>query len=1188
MDKAPQPVQTPASEPSSVQQPVLYMKVTEALRAPGPQNITELSKVYNIAEFPNLLLLAVDLSPLDTVKWVTKLYEQRHRNFNEVDPQSGNTALHVAVASNRVAIVRHLMQLLEVDDTIPNKDGITAPELASNGEMEEVLQNAQTKFAEKTAVRLKQAFKQRDLRDLEHIYANPRVSELLNINGFDPETHRTVLHDAAIANDLSLVKFILAHGGDPLVRDTRNHKLPEDYTTSDEIKGVLSQSAKSKSILDQTSKNDSQAKGGVAGAASGKPVQMEGYLKKWTNITSGYKLRYFKLQNGELSYYKRPEDTKHDERLIRGSIGLRHASVRLDSSEKNKFAIRTPSTKFHLKATHPAETNKWVWALQHAITAVRDQHKAPAGASRAQSHSRTPSQASIQSHTGVAAGAAGAAGAVGAAAGAHASSQGHSRAPHTINTNVSGAPGAASAGLSPASHDVREVSIPENSTNVPVVHQNDSPLVDSTEQTAAAHSRKESMTSDGGWLVNDIQTKGDNYESDEDEDEEDEVVLQGPQISVESLISRLSAIKDLMGMLVFQIQDETMRDAISTTQGSIDVLSSDIVMLQRQDQAHIRRAKSELEKSESNQRLWASNYRDLEIHSERLEGQLYSLKAQNGNESDDEFFDTMDNAPLQEPKHEHKHEEKEAKPEVPVEKTEGLDLNENKEASKEAPKEASKETTEDKNVKESKDTEESKDTKEESSKGAAAAGTGAAVAGAAGAAGAGAASHKSEFSESNPPPLRDYTEIASIDRPDQYGSPVEPAKPDPSAVTDSQKQVYDKIIDEQSFAGYEHGPREKLKISADNRPKLSLWGILKNLIGKDMTKMTLPVTFNECTSLLQRSAEDMEYTELLDKAVEAIDDPGLRMVYVAAFAGSSYSSTIDRVAKPFNPLLGETYEYARPDKGYRMFAEQVSHHPPIGALIAESEHWDFYGESNVESKFYGRSFDINPLGLWYLNLRPNKGAGVESELYSFRKITSSVVGIMLGNPVVDNYGDMEITNHTLGIKAIVNYKARGWRGSSAYKLQGRVNDKNGKELWTIGGQWNDKMYGMKSGDDSKILLWEAHERHRTPFNLTDFAISLNGLPEDLVHWLPPTDTRLRPDQRAMEEGRYDDASEEKNRVEEKQRAARREREEKGEKYEPKWFKLEKHPVTGKDYYKPIGDYWGLRGAGKLPDQPRIF
>lgn len=113
------------------------------------------------------------------------------------------------------------------------------------------------------------------------------------------------------------------------------------------------------------------------------------------------------------------------------------------------------------------------------------------------------------------------------------------------------------------------------------------------------------------------------------------------------------------------------------------------------------------------------------------------------------------------------------------------------------------------------------------------------------------------------------------------------------------------------------------------------------MIGKDMTKMTLPVSFNEPTSLLQRVAEDMEYTDLLDTAADRADSTE-RMVYVAAFAASEYASTIGRVAKPFNPLLGETYEYVRPDKDYRFFIEQVSHHPPIGAAWAESPRWDYY------------------------------------------------------------------------------------------------------------------------------------------------------------------------------------------------------------------------------------------------------
>ena len=61
----------------------------------------------------------------------------------------------------------------------------------------------------------------------------------------------------------------------------------------------------------------------------------------------------------------------------------------------------------------------------------------------------------------------------------------------------------------------------------------------------------------------------------------------------------------------------------------------------------------------------------------------------------------------------------------------------------------------------------------------------------------------------------------------------------------------------------------------------------------------------------------------MDKAA-GIEDPAQRMIQVAAFAVSTYSSSIYRCAhKPFNPLLGETYECIREDKGFRFIAEQV-------------------------------------------------------------------------------------------------------------------------------------------------------------------------------------------------------------------------------------------------------------------------
>ena len=47
---------------------------------------------------------------------------------------------------------------------------------------------------------------------------------------------------------------------------------------------------------------------------------------------------------------------------------------------------------------------------------------------------------------------------------------------------------------------------------------------------------------------------------------------------------------------------------------------------------------------------------------------------------------------------------------------------------------------------------------------------------------------------------------------------------------------------------------------------MSLWAIIRECVGKDLTRVCLPVYFNEPLSALQKLAEDLEYCGLLDQA----------------------------------------------------------------------------------------------------------------------------------------------------------------------------------------------------------------------------------------------------------------------------------------------------------------------------------
>ena len=84
--------------------------------------------------------------------------------------------------------------------------------------------------------------------------------------------------------------------------------------------------------------------------------------------------------------------------------------------------------------------------------------------------------------------------------------------------------------------------------------------------------------------------------------------------------------------------------------------------------------------------------------------------------------------------------------------------------------------------------------------------------------------------------------------------------------------------------------------------------------------------------MLQRLTEDLEYHELLDRAA-ACESSLEQLCYVAAFTVSSYSTTVFRTSKPFNPLLGETFELDRlEENGYRSLCEQVKEPQDCGTL----------------------------------------------------------------------------------------------------------------------------------------------------------------------------------------------------------------------------------------------------------------
>jgi hypothetical protein len=125
--------------------------------------------------------------------------------------------------------------------------------------------------------------------------------------------------------------------------------------------------------------------------------------------------------------------------------------------------------------------------------------------------------------------------------------------------------------------------------------------------------------------------------------------------------------------------------------------------------------------------------------------------------------------------------------------------------------------------------------------------------------------------------------------------------------------------------------------------------------GKTVVGVSLPVRIFEPRSTLERMVDFWSTAPVyLTRAAET-DDPVERMKNVICFCMSTlYYGT--RQLKPFNPILGETYQGHFSD-GTAIFIEHISHHPPIAyyCVIGPENSYKFYGFYEFTARVSGNS-----------------------------------------------------------------------------------------------------------------------------------------------------------------------------------------------------------------------------------------
>jgi len=406
--------------------------------------------------------------------------------------------------------------------------------------------------------------------------------------------------------------------------------------------------------------------------------------------------------------------------------------------------------------------------------------------------------------------------------------------------------------------------------------------------------------------------------------------------------------------------------------------------------------------------------------------------------------------------------------------------------------------------------------------------------------------------------------------------------------------------------------RSKLPVQQPEKVNRNLWSYLKQCIGKELSKITMPVNWNEPLSLLQRISEYMNYSHLLRSAPD-MPDPVTRLQQVATFAVSALASNNERMGKPFNPLLGETYQLQQ--DGFRIVCEQVCHHPPVSAFHAESltEGFVFHGSIYPKTKFWGKSVEFQPKGVLTVEL-PGSG-----EVYTWHNVACVVHNLIVGSLWMEHTGVMEIRCHKSGLRACINFKPGGWSGqeNDLNCVEGFILDESGNKLKFLYGRWTEFLCSADPaslqlllncnlskvspcGKDlpkhppllmgavpSSSILWEAAPRPGDStlyYNFSSFTMGLNEAGQG--GQLAPSDSRNRPDIRALEDGDLDLAAQKKEYLENKQREFRKpfKGKKESEWWTPKWFAPSKHPITNEDDWSYTGGFW----SGDFSRSPQIF
>jgi hypothetical protein len=204
----------------------------------------------------------------------------------------------------------------------------------------------------------------------------------------------------------------------------------------------------------------------------------------------------------------------------------------------------------------------------------------------------------------------------------------------------------------------------------------------------------------------------------------------------------------------------------------------------------------------------------------------------------------------------------------------------------------------------------------------------------------------------------------------------------------------------------------------------------------DLLRMSLPVKLFEPRSYLQKLTDPWVFPRLLDRAAACAGDPRERLRWAAAYCVAGYHRAFIHWAKPFNPILGETWQASLPD-GTRIWLEQASHHPPVTAFQMSGPRgaYSFHGASAPAVAYKANSIRTQARGQRRLEFADGGAIDVAFPHFTIRGLVS--LAAAPAPPRAEVGGTVELEDRANGLLVVVRFGRV--EGAPAGSLAARVD-----------------------------------------------------------------------------------------------------------------------------------------------------